>query len=213
MTNIVKISIEVNDIPHFLSTTTLSTTVWFTGCKLACKNCQNTSIIDEHIGLNIDNIKQKIKERRILTSWVNFLGGEPFFNDNSIKVLKELLQYSKSIGYKTFIYSGYEYCEIIQKLKDLFNEKEIDDFLNNVDYIKTGRYDLFSDKKEFDKSYFLETVNQKIVDRKGNKVYYFNLTDKQIILMTEGAKNDNCYKSYFDNNEHGTQTHLSTGVY
>ena len=210
-TNIVKISIEVNDIPSMITNTTLSTTIWFSGCKLGCKNCQNSYINEEFIGLDIETIIQDIQKRRELTSWINFLGGEPFFNENSIIVLGQLLTYSKSIGYKTFIYSGYEFCEIIDKLQQIFTDKEIDTFLSNIDFIKTGRYDLVNDKKEFDNSYFFETVNQKIVDNKGNKIYYFNFNNNQII-MTDGVTHDNTsYK--FNNDKYDSQTYIPTGIY
>jgi len=158
-TNIKAITTEVNDIPSFLSESTLSVTIWFTGCIHDCKGCQNPQLqtIDSS-GLDIEFIKDELEKRRILCDWVVFSGGDPMHDLNE-KVVEELAVFAKGIGYKTFVYTGY----------DMVGQ------VNGVDYVKTG---IFVENDGVDE-FWLASRNQSIWRIDGlKKVYWY---DKGIV--------------------------------
>jgi organic radical activating enzyme len=179
-TNIVDISTEVNDIPDFISDSRLSTTVWFSGCSLNCEGCHNTSIKAVREGYTLQYIKQELKDRRVLTDWVVFMGGEPLNTVVSTRLLGELVKYAKKeLGYKVFLYTGFDIDQIKFRI-GLDSAYYTHDLLEYVDYIKSGVYDMNFDKKKYDDSYYLATVNQYIYQG-DKKVYYYDTDVNSII--------------------------------
>ena len=160
-TNIVKITTETNDIPNFISNSTLSTTVWFSGCHGKCKNCQNYNLIIPTPDFTPLQLSAELTIRKQLTDWVVLSGGDPFWGDNKYTTAA-LIKTTKELGYNIYIYTGYEF-DII---KDFLEKR---DMLKNIEYIKCGVYkeDLLNN------DYLFASTNQSLYNNKGEKVYYF----------------------------------------
>jgi organic radical activating enzyme len=171
-TNIVEINTTFNDIPH------LSTTLWYSGCKLNCVGCHNTILENFKYDTNIKDIEKELIRRRKMTEWVVHLGGNPL---DSINVVKEVSLIAQNLGFKQFLYSGYTFAEF----QTMFDEKTHEFLLNTIDYIKTGRYDITYSKNcsEDGLKYFFETLNQEVYhSNKYNweRYYSFNLNENKI---------------------------------
>lgn len=177
-TGIAHITTQLNDIPA------ISTTLWYSGCKLSCSGCQNTSLEGFKDGMKLESVKQTLSDRRDLTDWLVFLGGNPL---DSIQSLLEVSNYGKKLGYKQFLYTGYDFITFSR----MFDEYTHAELLNNFDYIKCGEYDLDYSKEncgEIGKQYFFETINQKVYKKTEGKwqpFYYFSPTNNQIFGAME----------------------------
>jgi len=151
-TNIISISTTFNDIPH------LATTLWFSGCNLKCKGCQNTILENRQDGLNLNELVKVLEKRVKMTDWLVYLGGNPL---DSIESLLKVSTLAKDLGFKQFLYSGYTYYEF----ENMFNNNIHNMLINNFNYIKTGRYDINYSKQNCSiegEEYFFETLNQEV---------------------------------------------------
>ena len=162
-TSIRTITTETNDIPEFISDSRLSVTIWFTGCEHNCKDCHNKQLQQQCKGLILNEIKEILEQRKDLISWIVLMGGDPLYSNN-IYQTKILIEIAKELEYKIMIYTGYEYNEI-EKL--------------DVDYIKTGRYI----KNKYNKDYHFYSTNQKIYNKEGQCVYYYDENNNKIINL------------------------------
>jgi len=158
-TNIVDITTTINDIPH------LATTLWFSGCNLDCAGCHNSRLEFFEKGLSLKVVTKILKERRKMTDWLVYLGGNPL---DSIDVLLEVSTIAEDLGFNQFLYSGYTFDEF----KNMFNSEIHSQLLMNFDYIKTGRFDArFSKRncKEDGVEFFFETLNQEVYKKEEKK--------------------------------------------
>lgn len=112
--------LTVNDDPEM---NTLSLSLFVVGCIRRCKNCQNPDIQEltenNHILLDLDQVKKVIDEKSILVKSVVFCGGD--FLPNYKFQLKELVNYCKSKNLKTILYTGELYENINEELKNKIN--------------------------------------------------------------------------------------------
>ena len=164
-TSILKVTTEFNDIPSFISDTTLSTNIWFSGCNLNCKGCHNEFLQIQHKGMFLDDIKNEMEKRSKTIEWLVLTGGDPLYNQYNIYYTKQLIEYGKSLGFNIFLYTGQEYNSISGLLKK--------NIMDNIDYIKVGCYNVKFDKSKYDKDYFFATINQKIVNGQGKVIYSY----------------------------------------
>ena len=177
-TGIVSVTTQLNDIPA------ISTTIWFSGCKLKCNGCQNTELENFQNGIKLDSIKKTLKDRREMTDWLVYLGGNPLDN---IQALLIVSAYGKELGFKQFLYTGYNF-ESFSKMFDEYTHAEL---LQNFEYIKCGEYDLGYSKStcgEIGKKYFFDTINQKVYkksDGKWQPFYYFSINQNEIFGSME----------------------------
>lgn len=102
----------------------ISLALSISGCPLRCKGCHSTETYNPEFGqeLNLEEINKLLSKHKHITC-VLFYGGE-WEPENLVKYLK----YIKTKNLKTCLYTGFELS---------FIHKNI---LNNLDYIKTGRY-------------------------------------------------------------------------
>lgn len=172
-TSVVDITTTFNDIPH------LATTLWYSGCNLKCDGCQNTILEQKKEGLSISHITKELTKRKKVTDWVVHLGGNPL---DSIEDLIKISNIAKELGFKQFLYSGYTYSEFL----NMFDSNTHSVLLNNINYVKTGRFDVNYNKKNcFDTGteYFFETLNQEVYESKNQaweKFYSFDFNNKSI---------------------------------
>ena len=150
--HIVKIDTSFNNIPK------LATTLWYSGCALECDGCHNTILKDFKNGYDITAVKQKLIERREMTDWLLYLGGNPL---DSIESVIEISTFAKELGFNQFMYSGYSFEEFIS----MFDYNTHNILLNNFEYIKTGKFEqnFFKSKcSDVGKDYFFSTLNQEV---------------------------------------------------
>lgn len=164
-TSIINITTQINDIPYFISNITISTNVWFSGCHGLCSGCHNKELHIQKEGLSSDLVKNELYKRKNISEWCLLIGGEPLFNDINIYYSSKVIEYSKKIGYKIFLYTGYDY----KYVKEVLNNN----IMKKIDYIKTGKYIESLKKEKFDNEYFYASINQKIIDKNGNIIYEY----------------------------------------
>ena len=100
------------------------TVVFFQGCDLHCKGCQNPSTWEMKNGTEIttDELVTVLK-KEVVNKKVTFSGGEPLMQvDALIDIVKKL------DGFDIAVYTGHEFEEVSKEL------------LDNITYIKTGSF-------------------------------------------------------------------------
>ena len=100
------------------------TVVFFQGCDLRCKGCQNPSTWEMKNGteMTTDELVTILK-KEVVNKKVTFSGGEPLMQvDALIDIVKKLE------GFDITVYTGHEFEEVPQEL------------LDNITYIKTGSF-------------------------------------------------------------------------
>lgn len=100
------------------------TVVFFQGCDLRCKGCQNPSTWEMKNGteMTTDELVTLLK-KEVVNKKVTFSGGEPLMQvDSLIDIVKKLEDFDVAV------YTGHELDEVPQEL------------LENITYIKTGSF-------------------------------------------------------------------------
>ena len=100
------------------------TVVFFQGCDLHCKGCQNPSTWEMKNGteMTTDELVM-ILQKEVINKKVTFSGGEPLMQVEAlIDVVKKLKDFDIAV------YTGHEYEDVPQEL------------LDNITYIKTGSF-------------------------------------------------------------------------
>ena len=103
--------------------------VWFQGCSIKCKGCMSkyTWEFNEKYKKDVDEVIKEITSYPVKR--ITISGGEPF---DQPKGLKYLLKELKEKGFEDIlVYTGYEYDEIKDKYKDIFQY---------IDVLITGRF-------------------------------------------------------------------------
>ena len=100
------------------------TVVFFQGCDLRCKGCQNPSTWEMKNGTEITTDELvTILEKEVVNKKVTFSGGEPLMQVEAlIDIVKKLSDFDVAV------YTGHEFEEVPQEL------------LDNITYIKTGSF-------------------------------------------------------------------------
>ena len=100
------------------------TVVFFQGCDLRCKGCQNPSTWEKKNGteMTTDELVTILK-KEVVNKKVTFSGGEPLMQVEAlIDIVKKLSDFDIAV------YTGHEFGEVPQEL------------LDNITYIKTGSF-------------------------------------------------------------------------
>ena len=100
------------------------TVVFFQGCDLRCKGCQNPSTWEMKNGteMTTDELVTLIK-KGVANKKVTFSGGEPLMQ---VEALIDIVK--KLNGFDIAVYTGHELKDVPQEL------------LDNITYIKTGSF-------------------------------------------------------------------------
>lgn len=107
-------------------------TIWFAGCSVGCKGCQNPKLWDKERGMHISvkNILGIIGDSEdIVGKYKNIvlLGGEPMEQNHD--ELKSLLIGLYDRGYDVWLYTSWSFLDIPKSIR------------NHCKHIKTGEYE------------------------------------------------------------------------
>lgn len=142
-------------------------TVFVQGCPHNCKGCHNpqTHGFDDGYVIPIKEIEDEIQKDHLL-SGITLSGGEPFCK---IRECTRLARFAHSIGLNVWVYSGYEYEQIISDpIKKCL--------LENCDVLVDGEFIL--DQRDITLNY-RGSRNQRVIDIQRS------LKAKKIILYEE----------------------------
>lgn len=105
----------------------ISVAIYFAGCSIRCKGCQNKELWDPLSGdlMSVPAVMEKVLNHP-LAEYVVFLGGEP--TDQMEFLMQLCLQIKQSNGLPIALYTGREFEVLPQQL------------LNNIDLIICGPY-------------------------------------------------------------------------
>ena len=109
----------------------ISMNIFTQGCSIKCKKCHNPELQNFNDGIEFDWAAfDKNLQPVEFSPWICWLGGEPTEHLNDLRQFNKNL---KKLGYFIALYSGRTFEEL-QDLK----------ILDDLDLIKTGRYDGYS---------------------------------------------------------------------
>ena len=121
----------------------ISIVIFFNGCPFSCPYCHNKQMLSAINYVDVQEVKNAIKNSLPFINSVCFSGGEPTEQSES---LEELLRYSKSWGLETMIETNGYYPAILQDLcnKNLVDMLFVDIKTTEEDYPKiTGMPDSY----------------------------------------------------------------------
>lgn len=152
----------------------IRTVIWTQGCPHNCHGCHNPETHDFEGGalVEIDEVFEIIDTLQGQTG-ITFSGGDPFMQS---KQCSEIAKYAKDKGYNIWCYTGFTFEQLL-KLAE--NKKEIMDFLETIDVLVDGKFDI--SKKSLD-TVFAGSSNQRIIDVKNS------LKDKEVVLVQKYIK-------------------------
>lgn len=94
----------------------LSTVVFFNGCPFRCAYCHNSQMINAKNWVDVQEVKDAIKNAMPFINSVCFSGGEPTMQPEP---LEELLRFSRELGLDTAIETNGYYPEVLNHLASL----------------------------------------------------------------------------------------------
>lgn len=100
-------------------------TIFFRGCPLRCPYCQNHPYLEEPDLVELDFVKEQIRNSRPFVSAVVFSGGEPLMQ----KGVVPLAEFAKEIGLLVGIHTNGCYPEMA---KELVKQKLVDKFFIDI---------------------------------------------------------------------------------
>lgn len=153
--------------------------IWTQGCPHNCKGCHNPGTHSQDGGylLDVADVKKQI-DALVLQDGVTFSGGDPMVQ---AAACAELAKYCHEKGLNVWCYTGYTYEQLIKLSK---KQKDIADFLNQIDVLVDGKFIL--EEKSYD-VVFRGSKNQRLIDIKRS------LKDNKIVLV-------NKYDEFYYNN-------------
>lgn len=151
----------------------LRAVIWTQGCKHNCKGCHNPSThsFDGGFLKDVEEIKKEI-DKLTLIDGITLSGGDPLFQ---VKECLEIVLYAKKRKLNVWVYTGFTFEQLI-KLKE--NKKEIKEFLENIDVLVDGKFEIENKKLSLN---FRGSTNQRIINvkksLKENKVCIYKKYD------------------------------------
>lgn len=134
----------------------LRTVVWTQGCSHKCVGCHNPSTHDYNGGFeqDVDQLKLQLKQLNYQDG-VTLSGGDPFFQ---IDASLEIAKYCRSLNLNVWCYTGFTFEQLIEMSK---HNSKITEFLNYIDVLIDGKFDLSKRSLEFQ---FRGSTNQRIIN-------------------------------------------------
>lgn len=136
----------------------IRTVIWTQGCPHNCLACHNPETHDFEGGALVDLADvYDIIDHLEGQDGITFSGGDPMCQPRECA---EIAKYARSKGYNIWSYTGYTFEQL---LKISETKKEILDFLNEIDVLVDGKFELA--KKSYS-CLFRGSTNQRIIDVK-----------------------------------------------
>ena len=139
----------------------IRTVIWTQGCSHNCPSCHNPKTHDFSGGelVELDDVIERL-ENLVGQDGVTFSGGDPMFQPKQCSILAKKVH---ELGMNVWAYTGFTYEELLNN-----GSKDILDFLNNIDVLIDGKFDL--SKKSMDIR-FRGSTNQRVIDVKNSLKY------------------------------------------
>lgn len=136
----------------------LRAVIWTQGCAHNCEGCHNpeTHAFNSGTKKDVEELKEEIKSLTLIDG-VTFSGGDPMFQ---AEACAEIAKYVKEVGLNVWAYTGFTFEELLELSK---NNKSILDFLENIDILIDGKFEL--ENKSLDINY-RGSKNQRILNVK-----------------------------------------------
>lgn len=134
----------------------IRTVIWTQGCSHNCPSCHNPSTHDFSGGeeVELDDVIYRL-ENLVGQDGVTFSGGDPMFQPKQCAVLAHKVH---DLNMNVWAYTGFTYEQLLNS-----KNKDILDFLNNIDVLIDGKFDI--SKKSMDIR-FRGSTNQRVIDVK-----------------------------------------------
>ena len=134
----------------------LRTSIYFAGCKHACKGCHNPESWDFNGGVSM-TVGEILKEIKYYNFNVTLSGGDPLYQD--LNILAFLCKKIHDLKLNIWLYTGFT-------LEELQKDKKYDKILSVVDAIVDGP---FIQKQKSTEILFRGSKNQRIFVKKNKK--------------------------------------------
>lgn len=134
----------------------IRTVIWTQGCSHNCPSCHNPSTHDFSGGeeVELDDVIYRL-ENLVGQDGVTFSGGDPMFQPKQCALLARKVH---DLNMNVWAYTGFTYEQLLNS-----KNKDILDFLNNIDVLIDGKFDI--SKKSMDIR-FRGSTNQRVIDVK-----------------------------------------------
>lgn len=154
----------------------IRTVIWTQGCPHNCPGCHNPETHDFKGGalVELDEVFEIIDTLEGQTG-ITFSGGDPFMQ---AKECNKIARYAVSKGYNIWCYTGFTFEQLL-KLSE--TKKEIMDFLETIDVLVDGKFDV--NKKSLS-VLFAGSSNQRIIDVKKS------LEKNEVVLVEKYLKKE-----------------------
>ena len=154
----------------------IRTVIWTQGCPHNCPGCHNPETHDFKGGalVELDEVFEIIDTLEGQTG-ITFSGGDPFMQ---AKQCSEIAKYAINKGYNIWCYTGFTFEQLL-KLSE--TKKEVMDFLETIDVLVDGKFDI---SKKSLSVIFAGSSNQRIIDVKKS------LETKEVVLIEKHIKKD-----------------------
>lgn len=151
----------------------IRTVIWTQGCSHNCYGCHNPQTHDFKGGdlVDVDDVIESLESIEGQDG-VTFSGGDPMFQAASCKVIAKKVH---ELNMNVWAYTGFTFEELLNQ-----GNKDILDFLNEIDVLIDGKFDITKKSLEVE---FRGSTNQRLIDVKKslqeNKVILYNLKKKE----------------------------------
>lgn len=132
----------------------IRTVIWTQGCSHNCPSCHNPSTHSFDGGelVDVEDVIERI-ENLSNQDGITFSGGDPMFQAKACSIIAKKIH---ELGMNVWAYTGFTFEELLDK-----GNKEILDFLSNIDVLIDGKFEL--SKKSLDIK-FRGSTNQRVID-------------------------------------------------
>ena len=130
--------------------------IWFQGCLHNCEGCHNPNTHDLNGGeeYDLEDIFKEIDDLKYHQG-ITLSGGDPFFQPVAAT---EIAEHAHKNGLNVWAYTGFTFEQLLEMMK---NNPDLEAFLQNVDILIDGKFDL---KRKSLACKFRGSTNQRVID-------------------------------------------------
>lgn len=141
----------------------IRTVIWTQGCPHACPGCHNPKTHDFKGGELVDLEEvYKIIDGLEGQDGITFSGGDPFMQPKECSLIAK---YARNKGLNIWSYTGFTFEQLLKMSE---NDESYMEFLNEIDVLVDGRFEI--DNRSFE-CVFRGSTNQRIIDVKKSLMF------------------------------------------